>query len=122
MGCFCEIGENERKTRQKWPLCDLVRGGCVAGGDGAAEDAAVAERERRGGWVTDGDYATLVPCATGEGWIGGERFNGSLGVVGSHDGFSFLLTNRSCASSQARQPKPSAETKSKSTSATRRAR
>ena len=57
----------------------------------ATEDAAVAERERRGGWVTDGDYATLVPCATGEGWIGGERFNGSLGVGRFHDEFSFQV-------------------------------
>ena len=55
------------------------------------EDAALAEREGRGGWVADGDYAALVPCATGEGWIGGERFNSSLGVVGFHCWFSFLL-------------------------------
>ena len=32
----------------------------------------------------DGDYAALVPCATGEGWIGGERFNGGLGGGGFH--------------------------------------
>ena len=56
----------------------------------AAEDAAVAERERRGGLVADGGYAALVPCATGEGWIGGEGFNGGLGVAVFH-GFSFLL-------------------------------
>ena len=37
----------------------------------------------------DGDYAALVPCATGEGWIGGERFNGDLGVVGFHDEIPF---------------------------------
>ena len=59
------------------------------GMDGATEDAAVAERERRGGGVADGGYAALVPCATGEGWIGGERFNGGLGVAGFHDGIPF---------------------------------
>lgn len=68
-----------------------MRGGCVAGGDGAAEDAAGAEGERRGGWVADGSYAALVPCAAGEGWIGGERFNGSLGGGGVHDEFSFQV-------------------------------
>ena len=57
----------------KWPLCDLVRGGCVAGGDGAAEDAAVAERERRGRCAANGGYAALVPCAT-------ERSKGSATV------------------------------------------
>ena len=57
--------------------------------DGAAEDAAGAERERRGGWVVDGGYAALVPCAFGKGWIGCERFNGSLGGGGFHDEFSF---------------------------------
>ena len=59
--------------RQKWPLCDLVRGGCVAGGDGAAEDAAVVERERRGRCAANGGYAALVPCAT-------ERSKGSATV------------------------------------------
>ena len=33
MGCFCEIKENKRNTRNKWSPCDLVRGRCVAGGD-----------------------------------------------------------------------------------------
>ena len=91
MGDFGEINENERKTRQKWLLSYLLRGGCVAGGDWATEDAAVAERERSGGWVADGSYAALVPGATGEGWIGGERFNGSLGVVGFHGWVSFQV-------------------------------
>ena len=57
----------------------------------ATEDAALAERERRGGWVVDGGYAALVPCASGKGWIGGERFNGSLGGGGFHDEFSFQV-------------------------------
>lgn len=61
------------------------------GMDGATEDAAVAERERRGGGVADGGYAALVPCATGEGRIGGERFNGGLGGGGFHDEFSFQV-------------------------------
>ena len=91
MGDFGEINENERKTRQKWLLRYLLRGGCVAGGDWATEDAAVAEGERRGGWVADGSYAALVPGATGEGWIGGERFNGGFGIVGFHDEFSFQV-------------------------------
>ena len=67
------------------------------GGDGP-EDAALAERERRGGWVVDGDYAALVPCATGEGWIGGEGFNGGLGGGGFH-GFFFLLVVQSATHS-----------------------
>ena len=58
---------------------------------GSAEDAAGAKRKRRGGWVADGDYAALVPCATGEGWIGGERFNGGLGVAGFHGWVSFQV-------------------------------
>ena len=58
---------------------------------GTTEDAALAERERRGGWVVDGGYAALVPCASGKGWIGGERFNGSLGVGRFHDEFSFQV-------------------------------
>ena len=65
---------------------------------GAAEDAARAERERRGGWVADGGYAALVPGAAGEGWIGGERFNGGLGGGGFH-GFSFLLVVQSATHS-----------------------
>jgi len=89
MGRFGEINENERKTRQKWLLRYLLRGGCVAGGDWAAEDAALAEREGRGGWVADGGYAALVPSATDEGWIGGERFNGGWGGGGFHVGFPF---------------------------------
>lgn len=60
-------------------------------GTGQAEDAAGAEGERRGGWVADGDYAALVPGAAGEGWIGGERFNGGLGGGGFHDEFSFQV-------------------------------
>ena len=91
MGCFGEINENERKTRQKWLLRYLLRGGCVAGGDWATEDAAGAEGERRGGGVADGGYAALVPCATGEGWIGGERFNGGLSVAGFHGWVSFQV-------------------------------
>ena len=57
----------------------------------ATEDAAFAERERGGGWVVDGSYAALVPGATGEDWIGGERFNGSFGIVGFQDEFSFQV-------------------------------
>lgn len=49
--------------------------------DGAAEDAAGTERERRGGWVVDGGYAALVPCASGKGWIGCEEVDSGLGVV-----------------------------------------
>ena len=49
--------------------------------DGAAEDAAGAERERRGGWVVDGGYAALVPCASGKGWVGCEEGDSGLGVV-----------------------------------------
>ena len=60
-------------------------------GDGAAEDAAVAERERRGGWVADGNYAALVPGAADEGWIGGERFNGGWGGGGFHGWVSFQV-------------------------------
>jgi hypothetical protein len=59
-------------------------------GRGAAEDAALAEWERRGGWVVDGGYAALVPGAADEGWIGGERFNGGLSGGGFH-GFSFQV-------------------------------
>ena len=33
--------------------------------DGAAEDAALAERERRGGWVADGGYVALAARAAG---------------------------------------------------------
>ena len=66
--------------------------------DGAAEDAALSERDRRGGWVVDGGYAALVPCASGKGWIGGERFNGGLGVVCFHD-FSFLFVVQSATHS-----------------------
>lgn len=57
----------------------------------ATKDAAVAERERRGGRIADGGYAALVPCATSEGWIGGKRFNGGLGVGGFDDEFSFRV-------------------------------
>lgn len=46
----------------------------------------------------DGDYAALVPGATGEGWIGGERFNGGLSVAGFH-GFSSLLVVQSATHS-----------------------
>ena len=43
MGCPVEIKENERKTRQKQLLRHLLRGGCVAGGDEATEDAVGAD-------------------------------------------------------------------------------
>ena len=59
--------------------------------EGATEDAAGAERERCDGWVVDRGYAALVPCETGEGWIGGERFNGGLSGGSFHDEFSFQV-------------------------------
>ena len=70
--------------------------------------SGAADRARMGG------YATLVPCAAGEGWIGGERFNGGLGVVGFHCWVSFLWgyqsathSARSAAVSSAVMPKRS---------------
>ena len=57
----------------------------------AAEDAAVAEWEGRGGWVADGGYAALVPCTAEDGWIGGEEVDGGLGGGGFHDEFSFQI-------------------------------
>ena len=72
-------------------------------GRGATEDAALAERERRSGWVADGDYAALVPCAADEGWIGGEGFNGGLGGGGFHCWVSFLFTSTACLSNLTRE-------------------
>ena len=75
------------------------------GGDGAAEDAAVAERKRRGRCAANGSYAALVPCATEDGGIGGEEIDGDLGVVVCfHDEVPFGgVVSRRCTRRGARQ-------------------
>ena len=50
-----------------------------------AEDAAFAERKRRGiGGGSDGRNAALVSCDAAEVGVCGEEFDGGSGVVGFH--------------------------------------
>ena len=77
-GCFGEINENKRKTRQKKQFYHLLRGGWVAGWDRAAEDSALAEWERRGRCAANGGYAALVPGATKDGCVGCEEVDSGL--------------------------------------------